>query len=70
MMLSKSIAVGAPQNRFAGPFRVGHQAGDVPLFVANARDIFHRTVRVGTLGDFTGGVRIAPQDLLVRVQSG
>src|SRR6266536_2301888 len=37
--LENQATIVAAKNRFAGPFRMGHQPGHVAAFVADARDV-------------------------------
>ena len=59
------LAIGAPQDLFAGAFGVGHKAGDVALFVADARNVAKRAVRIRIVRDVASGIDVTPKDLVV-----
>src|SRR5205814_10534347 len=53
-------AIRAAEQRFAGAFRMRHQAGDVAAFVANTGDIQQRSVGIGALRQLVLCVAILP----------
>ena len=59
-------AVGVPEHRLGGPLGVRHEADDVPLPVADARDVVEGAVRVRAGGARPRGVAVAEDDLVVR----
>src|SRR5947209_4704451 len=59
-------SIRAAQNWLTGALRMRHQAGDIPLLVADAGDVVERAVGISGLGCLSLGVRIAPEDLVVR----
>src|SRR5665648_261831 len=54
-----AAAVGPAQFGFAHPLRVGHHPQDIARLVNNARDVVHRAVGVGAVGDVSPLVAVA-----------
>jgi hypothetical protein len=61
-------AVGATQLRFARAFGMRHHPEHVPAWVADARNVVERTVRIGMRGDLALGAGITKYNLLIALQ--
>src|SRR5208283_4312248 len=59
------FAVVAAEQRFTGAFGMGHQAGHVAAFAANAGNVLKRTVRIRLVGQVSTRVAILPENLVV-----
>jgi hypothetical protein len=62
-------AVGASKNRFAGPFWMRHQTGNIARLVANSGNVVERPVGVALFGRLALRIHIAPQNLIIGSQS-
>lgn len=66
--LENQFSVCAAKNRFAGAFRMRHEAGHVASVIANAGDVLQGAIRVRGIGNVSIRIAIMPQNLVVRFQ--
>ena len=63
-------AIGTAQQVFAGPLGMRHKPRNIAALAAYAGDVFQRAVGIGRFAGLALSVHIAPQNLLVRFQTG